>query len=319
MEPDRAAAGHLVEVPRGTRPVPSPRAIGDDRKWSRWVPAMWQAFADPEGRHLWLGTGEDFWDELGRWAPAVHMLAYSLGWPRIDLGLVRWIGGGRPHLDERLALLDEMLGEGVIELAAWFASGSADYPMIRIASAVRSKLDLPPRHWAGDFQSGRQPGPFGGGGDPLHLSVHTLSAVEPYEGHGVPPVLLRDDSTHRACLVLDAYQGWYRALARETTALAPVRKRQAWTVEVVCRPVGHLGAYRRCPYSGRWFAGPLSLHLLGLAHESPPKNVFIDPSLWPGMDGYDWACEDLDFDDGEGWEEIGDQLLARFLDSRRAT
>lgn len=300
----------LVTVLRGIRPEPSPRATADDAPWGRWVPAMWQAVADPQGRHLWPGDGEDLMDEVGRWAPAVHLLAYSFGWPRIDLGLARWMGGGRPHLDGRFALLDQMLGERIIELAAWFTTSSAAVDLVKsVASATRTKLDLAGWRQGGDFVNGRVPSPFGGGGDPLHLSSHTRCAIQPYQGP-VPPLLLRDDSTRRACLILDVYQGWYRALARTTTVLAPVRSRQAWTVEVICRPVGHLGLYRRCPYTGRWFAGALSAHLLGSSLEGASGSLYID--LWPVLED-DMGPEI----DDEGSEEAGAEMLSGFLDSRR--
>ena len=305
METDQAVLVTLVAVPRGIRPDPSLRATADDPAWGRWVPAMWQAVADPQGRHLWLGDGEDLMDEVVGWAPAVHLLAYSLGWPRIDLGLARWMGGGRPPLDERFALLDQMLGERIIELAAWFATSSVAVDLVRsVAFATRTKLDLAGWRQGGDFVNGPVPSPFGGGGDPLHLFWHTRCAIQPYEVP-VPPLLLRDDSTHRACLILDVYQGWYRALARTTTVLAPVSSRQTWTVEVICRPVGHLGLYRRCPYTGRWFAGSLSAHLLGSSLEGASGSLLAD--LWPDIEDY-MAPE---------WEETGAEMLSRFVDSRR--
>jgi hypothetical protein len=123
-------------------------------------------------------------------------------------------------------------------------------------------------------------------------------------------VLLRDDSTHRACLIVDVYQGWYRALARTTTVLAPVRSRQAWTVEVICRPVGHLGLYRRCPHTGRWFAGSVNAHLLGSSLGDASGS--LHPDLWPYIED-DMGPEIED----EGSEETGAEMLSRFVDSRR--
>lgn len=277
-EYENKAAAFFVEVPPGVKPSPSRQATADDMAWG-WVPTMWHAMADPGGSCLWPGRSEDSWDDISRWVPAVHMLVYSLGWPRVDLGLLRWIGAGRPSLDHRLALLDAMLGEKVIELAAWFSTSHwAVTLMQEIARATRSTLDLSGWRVRDENIPGTSShGPFrSGDGDALHLSGHVPCAVRPYAGD-VHPVLLRDDTNLKACLLVDAYEGWYRVLARATAALGPIRSRWQWAVDVVCRPVGHLGTYRRCRHSGRWFAGDHGLHLMGAVSADQPSTLRTQP------------------------------------------
>jgi hypothetical protein len=114
----------MIAVGPGVVPQPSGRAMADDDSWGRWVPAMWQALADPEGQHLWPRPTNELSNEIGRWAPTMHLVAYSLAWPRIDLGLRRWIDLGQLAMDDRLALLNDMVGERIVELAKWFATRS---------------------------------------------------------------------------------------------------------------------------------------------------------------------------------------------------
>jgi hypothetical protein len=223
---------------------------------------MWQALADPEGQYFWPRPANDVLDEVGRWAPAVHLVAYSLAWPRIDLGFQRWIRLGRPALDERLGLLNDMLGERVAELAEWFATSVyASVVMNSIGSSTATTVDM--SGWQ-EREFPHEPlSPVGGGGDEFHFSRHVLCGVEADEDAD-GGLLFHDSQSGQACLVIDGYQGWYRALTRKTAGLAPRPGGASWRVEVVCRPVGHLGVFRPSRISGRWFAGRHRVHELGI-------------------------------------------------------
>jgi len=259
-------------------PGPSRRAMADDDAWGRWVPAMWQALADPDGQHLWARPTGRLMDEVGRWAPSMHLLAYSFAWPRIDLGLRRWIDAGRPELDSRFTILNAMVGERIAELGEWFATSPvAEGFMRQVAAETKTKLDMTgwqqrevPDGWAG------RPSPVGGGGDPLHLAGHTICGVFTEEDRLDEPLLLRNPTAGRACLIVDSYAGWYRALALATKVLTPRPVGHSWQVEVICRPVGHLGVFRRSRVSGRWFSGRHRVHELGILLPTPAAEANVD-------------------------------------------
>jgi uncharacterized membrane protein YhaH (DUF805 family) len=78
---------------------------------------MWQALADPEAQPLWARATAELFNEVGRWPTTVHLLAYSLAWPRIDVGLRRWIDLGRSAMDDSLSLLNDMVGGRIVERA----------------------------------------------------------------------------------------------------------------------------------------------------------------------------------------------------------
>ena len=112
-----------------------------------------------------------------------------------------------------------------------------------------------------------------GGYDMLHLSGHFAGPLEdpPGEVH-----LVRTDSKRRrAVLLVDFMVGWYRALCTAGDTLPDLGER-SWRVEVVVRPVGSLGVYRRSRETGIWFAGRHRYHELGIGKHTW-KNP---PPLW---------------------------------------
>jgi hypothetical protein len=107
---------------------------------------------------------------------------------------------------------------------------------------------------------------LGIGGDVMHLRDHvTLPLAEP--GHhelviGTAPTQVRPG---RAVLLLDGYLGWYSALHQRGHELSSKPGHRSWQVDVVCRPLGWLGTFRRSRRSGRWFAGQHRWHELGMS------------------------------------------------------
>jgi hypothetical protein len=121
-----------------------------------------------------------------------------------------------------------------------------------------------PREWmAEQDRAGEALGmlsPYGGGTDPLHLSFHSCGPIEAPSGE---PLLLRGSrSDRRAVLILDAMRGWYRALIEQGATL-PDGGDRSWRIDVVVRPIGTLGTYRRSRETGLWFAGRHRLHTRG--------------------------------------------------------
>jgi hypothetical protein len=75
------------------------------------------------------------------------------------------------------------------------------------------------------------------------------------------PLPVRTSVTdRRAVLLLDSMMGWYRALVSETRSL-PKPKGHSWRLEVVVKPVGWLGTYRRSAETGLWFTGRHYVHV----------------------------------------------------------
>jgi hypothetical protein len=198
------------------------------------------------------------------------VLIYSLGWARPDRGLEWWFGAGKPtHDDRRLELLDVYDVDGMLDLfAAWAWTSPQLAPVSALSDLTGYQDDnsrvVPDGEWlAVQERAGAHLGilsPFGGGWDPLHLSAHCSG---PLERLSDGPRMLRSGRSRRtAVLVLDSMRGWYRALAELGSALPDLGNR-SWHVEVVIRPLGSLGTYRRSRETGLWFAGPHRLHTRG--------------------------------------------------------
>lgn len=264
-----------ADVPR--KVMPSRLCTGDDEFWARWVPAMWQALADPAGTHLWSaypegaaqpGDGLAAW-----WSPAVHLMGYSLAWPHPGTALRRWYDSGRPTGDARLALLAEMLGDHLDELAvwAWMSDALQSFANSVGSSTGARELSLPDRStpeepWfaavASAGMSERNPHGWGNGSDELHLSAHAGLPIWDLNDDTTVKVVT-DIATRHAVITVDRYPGWYRTLADRGRQLPPLPGGRSWRVDVLCVPVGHLGTYRRSRVTGRWFAGPHRVHQMG--------------------------------------------------------
>jgi hypothetical protein len=226
---------------------------------------MWHALADPAGTHVFPLHAEELEEDCSRWGPALHLLAYSLGWPRIDLGLQRWWDAGRPTDDPRLEFVERAWGDDTVKLLAWCQTSDHFVTFAQAVATETGTIGGPPapvgltdevRRLAATSTT---PEGLGPGGDALHLSIHGLSPVESTP-RGVR--VDRGGAPH-ATLLIDDYRGWYRTLHRigpDVPALPGDRSRR---VDVVCRPIGWLGTYRRSRTSGRWFAGPYRHHAMG--------------------------------------------------------
>jgi hypothetical protein len=106
-----------------------------------------------------------------------------------------------------------------------------------------------------------------GGTDPMHLIDHALT---PVLDHVAPAARLvvgaapTTTSPGHAVLLLEGYLGWYRTLHVRGTDLPTTPGCRSWHVDVVCKPLGWLGTYRRSWVTGRWFAGRHRWHEFGV-------------------------------------------------------
>jgi hypothetical protein len=261
-------AVHLVPVRQ--RLETSRAAHEGGAGWGALVPFAWRALADPDGDHVWPVRPDDpFGQAVLTFGAALEVLWTTTGWPRLDLGADWWRRAGYPTDHRGLALVAELAGGQLDEFVAWLVtSGSVLNLECEIAHRVGTRPDMSDRvsvdgdwlHRVEALASG--PGPLLGGGDPLHLSTHVMGPVL-REPPATGTLLTAGPTKRRAALMLDRYAGWYSALAQHGAGLPQSQGDRSWRVDVVCRPVGHLGEFRLSRLSGRWFAGRNRIHQAG--------------------------------------------------------
>jgi hypothetical protein len=241
---------------------------GEGPGWGDAIPGLFRTLAAPltfEPMPALSEPPDRHPDALGYWTALLHMLIYSLGWARPDRGLRWWYDTGRPVDDPRLAVLDHVWRrDGYLEdFALWLSNSTWILPLHQLAELTGHADDdvtvEPHPEWTAAARV-REHSMFDGGSDPYHLSVHTTGPLEQPRGEAL---LLRSGRTDRqAVLILDSMVGWYRALSEEGAALPELGER-SWHVDVVVRPVGWLGTYRRSRATGLWFSGRHRSHTPG--------------------------------------------------------
>lgn len=263
--------------------------FGDQAQWVGALPDVWRAVAWPERYckgELWQHDAVVDHDIYGYsqryWAALFHLVLARLGWVDPALGIARWFQQGRPTDDSALLVLDRWWGNLLDAVLIWDAQSAT-------ARYLASEMDLqggavvPPRSsndqdlLTGTVRTayarlGRHreaagtplvaDALYGGGYDPLHLSVHVPAALT-QPGAKNASICTGTDGRSAAALFLPRYAGRDRVLA-EVGAALPLRPAgQGWRVDVTVGPVGWLGTYRRSRVTGRWFAGRHRHHALG--------------------------------------------------------
>jgi len=236
-------------------------------EWCRLIPRLHQILASPDTGHSFPAFRSDMeLDEAcAYWETANYLLRRLLGWRDIGLGLQWWFTEGKPELDDaRLMVLKRVFdADGHLEtLAMWgwvhaaYDSGGEQRAPERFAGVEASKA----------FQE-KYPGygrtlahdPFHGGSNALHLD----HSIHDYTGQDVDAQLLSsDESKRKAVLILDDARGWHAALHNYGSRLPDLGER-SWHVDVVVRPIGWLGMFRRSRVTGEWFQGKHSIHVRG--------------------------------------------------------
>lgn len=245
----------------------------EQAEWGYGIPAVfrWVNGGDrteplPRPPH----TAEANTAAVAYWTALLHVLLYSLGWTQPAAGLRWWHNAGRPRTDTRLDLIGRYHDDGMLDwFAAWLDSGPLHEHLELLATiAGAATVEQPLRGDETWIEEQRRradesgvPAPISWGGtDPLHLAMHCNGPLGPLTQE---PLLLRSGrDARRAVLVLDAMPGWHRALIEQGSTLPDIGER-SWRVDVVVRPTGFLGTYRRSRETGRWFAGPHRHHQVG--------------------------------------------------------
>lgn len=273
MSTDRLFILDRVPVPawlHDISEVDAMTAFGEQAEWGFSLPWMYQALAEPtSGRPMLQAPrrGDDFWPgALAYWSSLLHLLVYGFGWSRPDRGLRWWYDAGKPTDDIKLVSLSEVWdADGQLDwFAAWlWTTGNRSYLDRPVGSSNESNVVVDPE-WLDrverSVEESGTPAPYGGGYDPLHLTVHidgpkqrSLSAVGSFTSDGAGDT---------AVLTLDSMSGWYRELLEVDSRLTGTARKPKG-IEVVVRALGTLGVFHRSQATGLWFSGRHSLHLVG--------------------------------------------------------
>jgi hypothetical protein len=263
----------LSEGGRSVSDDPWRELSGEQAEWGFAIPWMYRILASPGSGHEFLRApreGDEIFVATAYWAALLHLLTYSFGWMHPERGLHAWRLAGEPTDDTRLEMLKRVWGaDGMLDcFHAWTFTRQTCDTTARISALTGFVGDqetsiAPPRWLDEQVESAARSGvhtPCHGGGDPLHLSMHLEGPLE--DPVGEVTVVRTDRSRRRAVLLVDSMVGWYHALCT-TGAELPELGDRSWRVEVVVRPAGSLGTFRRSRETSIWFSGPHRYHRMG--------------------------------------------------------
>lgn len=237
--------------------------VGAEWKWGWAIPHMYRALhASGIGNPMPAAPTRttDLFDALGYWNALQHMLSFSMGWARHDRGLRAWYDAGKPTGDDRLALLAAVWdSDGSLDPYVWWSHEHIEDNASILGKEVRER-DVLSEVWGRRLRSWAAPGCSPMSPDQKHLEgIHASGPMERGQGE------VRwhpDHQARRATLVVDDARGWLRALHQLGDEL-PLHRKGAWRVDVVAKPIGFLGTYRRSWETDLWFAGSHRVHLMG--------------------------------------------------------
>ena len=244
----------------------------EDPCWSAVIPYLHRALANPTGNLILPQMPRRLeapnQGACAYWEAPLYMMRALLGWKRPGLGMLWFYQNRRKGLsDLRLQLLEtcwnkdgqlDMLAAHLWREEAWFQTQTArdrGEPDVEHVAPEPNWWPLFKRR----FQDRELHDPYFGGSNPLHLN-HTRSAVR--ETRGATWTWTSDQDARRATLNVDRMPGWL-GLLEEVSEAKLGDNTEGWTVDVVSRPVGWLGAFIRSPTTGLWHVGAEEAHLAG--------------------------------------------------------
>lgn len=255
--------------------VELPEAADEDAldfEWRANIPSIYRALTAPYGIHefsrapragdLHIRPAACYWGSL------LHLLVCSFGWRYPGEGLRWWNDNNRPTDDPRFALIDQtFVADGQFDwFCAWLWTQNRTFgPGAEWGSSDRSFPPVHPKEWFDRLErtinESGVPSQYPGG-DPLHLIGHVASPDNPVEV-GDFTLLLEPNGEPRGVLLANTLIDWYWFLHQAPELAEPHPSGRSWRIEVVVRHVGSMGVYRRSRDTGRWFAGPHRLHMVG--------------------------------------------------------
>ena len=262
-------------------------AVADDDAWSAHLAKAWIAVVDVEGHHepppqptrvIKRGhvSKPPIMEISAYWAPLFHLLGFGLGWNSMSRGLHRWHLLGRPRDGGVLDVVDRWWGDHIPAIFAHPNSQTMDAgrrsihpdsPYRPIAEAgswwdARIEPELRTAWHADPKAFWHDSGPdlpwkraWGGEWNSMHMIYHWPPHIDDEQAGYVR--IVTDDRSTRAAMFCDRYGGWYDALRTQAPRGGPCR------VDVIVKPLGSLGTYRRSTLTGAWFSGRHRWHELG--------------------------------------------------------
>lgn len=239
--------------------------------WCACLPQLHRALADPaQAAGLPAPSpANNFEAACEVWETLHYLLTALLGWTSPSRGLAWWYCAGKPTDDSpHLRLVrDHWDHAGALDYYAawaWQPPGVAFMQPDDVSPTELGKTSAyRDEEWWRQFKRRGQEthhDPFYGGTNALHLghSDDFGMAEVPVDASR----LLWELPTRRATLIVSHIRSWRHELAQAASKL-PALGDRSWHVEVFDRQTGYLGLYRRSRQTGRWFAGPHSLHMHG--------------------------------------------------------
>ena len=244
---------------------------GGAANWFWGVPGVFHALASPLSGQAVPSAPEpgDLDQALGYWTALHYLLLHRLGWASPDRGLRWWYDQGKPVDDPTLSLISEVWDrDGSLDVyLAWLLQGrpvfldpesvtSAEWPSVLEPLAPRWE------RWVGEVRSTAALSGlrhFTGGWDPLHLTGNWGEGGEPDPQSTISMV---SRSERRAVFLTNTMDAWHFDLEKQAKQLPDIGQR-FWRVDVIVRPVGFLGTYRRSSVTGLWFTGRHRTHAAG--------------------------------------------------------
>jgi len=246
------------------------REVGGQWDWCWAIPAPYRVLAAP---NAWLPMpaaprpNEDFMRSLGYWACLQSFLTFSFAWTRHDRGLLWWYGEGMPVEDPRFRLLrDVWHADGMLErYLEWVIDGhhvseplrghalAIDELPVRLSAEWNRRVEVVRQEDLTDSTVGRTPH-----GKHLEGGGHIAGPAMRVENSD--SVLFRSSSG--ALLSVSSVPGWYADLTRLGNA-AQGMARTSVRVDVLVKPIGFMGTFRRSRTTGLWFTGARRYHSVG--------------------------------------------------------
>lgn len=243
--------------------------LGQETRWLANIPHVFRMLSAPEGTHTFIAAparGQTATDSAtAYWGSLLFLLAYSFRWSSPGAGLAWWVQNNRPTDDNRLKLIEQTwVADGQFDrFCAWVWANPNGFDN----SGMENWGPHPPHgrseQWIAETYREAQrsgiPGPEHD--DFLHLMAHI--SMSNWQPRGQCRLFMDNSGGPQGVLIAEDLGSWLTFLNESDKLASDHPSGRSWQIEVVVTTVGSLGTYRRSRETGRWFAGPHRLHMVG--------------------------------------------------------
>jgi hypothetical protein len=252
---------------------------GDQYEWTSLLPIAWKMCStngrlkppvnNPELAHAW-------------WSVPFHLLGLGMGWTNLALGLQQWRESGYRTDHQLLKFLFESYGTSLEALEVWLVKNqdtvdefteslkfhgftqvepdenlrAEQYDQAKI-NTLGDYLETAKRHHSFGPRWKMAEYLFGGGWDPLHLSVHFLGSAEfsetvVHEVRELDEIEVLFNTEDRIGIKAPAYKGFpYRLI--EGFGNHMEKHEQSPIISLYIESLGHIGDFRHSMTTGRFY------------------------------------------------------------------